>query len=70
MRDTVKRRDQLALFLELTETVTTRDVVTENAVLIRPPPGRGWFVIDAHRERFTQWQRRRPVVLPRRRRWA
>ncbi len=64
MRDTA-RRDQLTLFAELVETQTTRDHVSDAGVFIRRPAGPGWFVIDAHRERHTQWQRRRPVVLPR-----
>ena len=64
MRDTV-RRDQLTLFDELVETQTTRDHVSDAGVFIRPPPGPGWRVLDAHRERHTKWQRRRPVVLPR-----
>jgi hypothetical protein len=65
MRDTV-HRDQLTLFDEVVETQTTRDHVNEAGVFIRSPPGRGWRVIDAHRERHTQWQRRRPIIV---RRW-
>jgi hypothetical protein len=65
MRDTVAPR-QLRLFAELIETRVTLDVVAGDAVWMMPPPGRGWRVLDAHRERHTQWQRRRPVVLPRR----
>jgi hypothetical protein len=45
------RREQL-------ETIETRDRITDQGVFLRPPPGRGWRVIDAHRERFTTWQRR------------
>jgi hypothetical protein len=67
MRDTV-RRDQLRLFDELVETQTTRDHVNDAGVFIRRPPGRGWRVLDAHRERHTKWQRRKPIVLPRPRR--
>ena len=65
MRDTV-RRDQLPPFFELTETVVTRDHVSDSGVFIQRPPGRGWIVTDNHRERFTTWTRRRPVILPRR----
>jgi hypothetical protein len=57
---------QLNLFFELVETRTTRDLVTDDAVWIRRPPGRGCRVLDAHRERQTKWQRRRPILLPRR----
>jgi hypothetical protein len=67
MRDTV-RHDQLRLFDELVETQTTRDHVDDAGVFMRPPPGPGWRVIDAHRERHTKWVRRRPIVLPRPRR--
>jgi hypothetical protein len=66
MRD-VARQKQLRLFGELVETVVTRDRVTDDAVLIRRPPGRCWLVADAHRERHTKWQRRKPIILPRRR---
>lgn len=66
MRDVTHQ--QIPLFLEVIETATTRDRVDDDAVWIRPPPGQGWIVTDAHRERFTTWARRRPVVLPRRRR--
>jgi hypothetical protein len=62
MRDTTRQRDQLRLFDELVETQTTRDHVNDDGVFIRPPPGRGWRVTDAHRERHTQWQRRRPIM--------
>jgi hypothetical protein len=61
MRD-IARRD---LTLEIVENVVTRDRVTDEGVYIMPPPGPGWHVLDAHRERHTQWQRRKPVVLPR-----
>jgi hypothetical protein len=57
---------QLPLFVEVIETRTTRDRVTADAVWIEPPLGRGWRVADSHRERHTKWQRRKPVVLPRR----
>ena len=60
MRDTA-RRDQLTLFAELVETETTRDRVTDAGVF-RPPPGAGWRVSNADRERHTAWMRRRPVV--------
>lgn len=61
MRDTVKR-DQLRLFDELVETETTRDHVNDAGTFIQLPVGRGWRVLNADRERFTAWQRRRPVV--------
>jgi hypothetical protein len=61
VRDAV-RRDQLTLFTEVIEMQTTRDLVADEGVFIRPSPGPGWRVLDAHRERFTRWQRRRPVV--------
>ena len=46
MRDAV-RRDQFTLFGELVETVTTRDHVNDAGMFVRPPPGRGWRVLDA-----------------------
>ena len=52
---------QLRLFDELVEIEVTRDHVNDVGVFIQPPPGPGWRVLDAHRERFTRWQRRRPV---------
>lgn len=66
MRDTV-RRDQLTLFLEITDTVVTRDrpfIDPDGSwgMRIVPPPGRGWRVLNADRERFTAWMRRRPIV--------
>ncbi|MET4513726.1 hypothetical protein [Bradyrhizobium sp. I1.7.5] len=54
---------QPGLFFELVETIVTRDRVTVDAVLIAPPPGRGWRVHDAHRERHTTWTRRRPIIV-------
>jgi hypothetical protein len=59
MRDTVRQ-----LTLEIVENVVTRDRVTDDGVYIGPPSGPGWHVSDNHRERFTTWQRRHPVVLP------
>jgi hypothetical protein len=56
---------QIPLFIEAIETVVTRDYVSDAGVFIRRPPGRGWRVLDAHRERYTKWERRRPVMLPR-----
>jgi hypothetical protein len=50
------------LFVQVIETTTTRDAVLEGEVRIVPPPGRGWRVLDAHRERYTKWMRRRPVM--------
>jgi hypothetical protein len=61
MRDTA-RRDRLTLFAEMIETQTARDLVNDAGVFIQPPPGRGWRMIDAHRERHTQWRGRRPMV--------
>ena len=61
MRDVVWQ-NQLRLFDELVEIEVTRDHVNDVGVFIQPPPGPGWRVLDAHRERFTRWQRRRPVV--------
>jgi hypothetical protein len=61
MRDVTR---QFTLFTEIAETQTTRDRVTDAGVFLRPPPGRGWRVLDAHRERHTKWQRRRAVVRP------
>jgi|SoiMethySBSTD1v2_1073268.scaffolds.fasta_scaffold405894_3 hypothetical protein len=58
----VTRPIQLQLFAELVETETTRDDVNDTGVFIRPPPGKGWRVINADRERCTAWQRRRGVV--------
>jgi hypothetical protein len=62
MRDTTKQRDQFTLFNELVETQTTSDHVNDAGTFIRPPPGPGWRVLDAHCERHTQWMRRKPVV--------
>lgn len=53
---------QPGLFLELVETLVMRGRVTDEGVFLSSPPGCGWRVIDAHRERHTTWQRRRPVV--------
>ena len=64
MRD-VTRQNQLQLFDELIETQTTRDHVNDAGVFIQPPPGCGWRVLDAHRERHTKWHRRKPIALPR-----
>jgi hypothetical protein len=61
----VTRQNQLRLFDELVETQTTRDLVDNEGGFLRPPPGPGWRVADAHRERHTQWQRRKPIVSPR-----
>jgi hypothetical protein len=60
------RREQP--ILDLIETQTTRDHVDDDGVYIVPPPGPGWRVLDAHRERHTVWTRYRPVarVLKRR----
>jgi hypothetical protein len=57
---------QLA-FLELVETAETRDrpfVDRDGAggTRIVQPDGQGWRVLDANRERFTVWMRRRLVV--------
>jgi hypothetical protein len=65
MRDAV-RQNQLRHVLEVIKTQTTRDLVADDGVYIQTSPGPGWHVLDAHRERFTRWQRRKPVVLPRR----
>ena len=54
MRDTTKQRDQFTLFNELVETQTTSDHVNDAGTFIRPPPGPGWRVLDAHCERHTQ----------------
>jgi len=54
-------QNQLRLFDELVEIEVTRDHVNDVGVFIQPPPGPGWRVLDSHRERFTRWQRRRPV---------
>jgi hypothetical protein len=59
MRNTVRH-------LEVIETVVTRDHVDDNGVFLRPPPGHGWRVLNADRQRHTTWQRRKPVLLPRR----
>jgi hypothetical protein len=61
MRDTV-RQNQLRPVLEVIETQTTRDHVADDGIYMVPPPGHGWRVLDSHRERHTEWQRRRPVV--------
>jgi hypothetical protein len=66
VRDIVKQHDQLRLFAELVETQTTRDHVNDGGVFIRRPPGPGWRVVDAHRERRTKWIRRKPIILSRR----
>ena len=42
-------------FVEIVETRPTRDHVDDAGVFIRPPPGRGWRVINADRERHTEW---------------
>ena len=54
-------QNQLRLFDELVEIEVTRDHVNDVGVFIQPPCGPGWRVLDSHRERFTRWQRRRPV---------
>lgn len=54
---------QPRLFHEVVETVVTPDCVVNDGVWLAPPPGRGWRVHDAHRERHTAWMRRRPVVV-------
>jgi hypothetical protein len=42
-------------FVEVIETETTRDHVDDDGVFLRPPPGPGWRVLDAHhRERHTK----------------
>jgi hypothetical protein len=62
-------------FLELVETAETRDrpfVDRDGAwgTRIVRPNGHGWRVLDAHREHFTLWIRRRLVVRnPSRREW-
>lgn len=66
MRDTTRQHDQLRLFHELVETQTTRDHVDDAGQFIRPPTGAGWRVVDYSHEKRTTWQRRRPIVLPRR----
>jgi hypothetical protein len=62
-------------FLELVETITTRDRPFTDpdggwgSRIVRPN-GHGWHVLAAHRERFTTWVRRRLVVRnPGRREW-
>jgi len=62
MRNTA---DQFRLFAEVIEIEITRDFIAADAVLIRPPPGSGWRVLDYSDEKRTTWQRRRAVVLPR-----
>ncbi|MET4086666.1 hypothetical protein [Bradyrhizobium sp. S3.5.5] len=57
-------QNQPSLFAELIERVVPRDCVNDAGVFLRPPPGRGWRVLDGHRERHTAWMRRRPVVRP------
>jgi hypothetical protein len=61
MRDVV-HQNQLRPVLEVIETQTTRDRVTDDAVFMVKPPGRGWRILDSHRERHSTWIRRRPVV--------
>ncbi len=68
MRDTTKPRDQFALFVDVIEVEVTRDHINDAGTFIRPPPGAGWRVSNADRERFTQWIRRRPIVRPWKRR--
>jgi hypothetical protein len=53
---------------ELVEIEVTRDHANDVGVFIQPPPDPGWRVLDAHRERFTQWQRRGPLIRIRKRR--
>jgi hypothetical protein len=64
----ISQANQFTLFFELTETVVTRDHVSDAGVFIRSPPGKGWRVSNADRERHTAWMRRRPIVRPWKRR--
>ena len=65
MRDTV-HRNQLTLFAEIVETVINRDRVNNTGAFVRRPPGKGWQITDYSHEKRTTWQRRKPVILPRR----
>ena len=53
---------QFQLFAEVIECATVRDRVTDDGVFLNPPPGPGWRVLDARRERKTVWVRRVPVM--------
>jgi hypothetical protein len=58
---------QRELFREIVERIETCDLVVDLPdgsweVRLNPPPGRGWRVFDAHRERHTTWMRRRAVI--------
>jgi hypothetical protein len=56
----VMSREQL--ILEIIETQTTRDHVTDDGVFLQLPAGSGWRVLDSYRSRYTTWTRRRPVA--------
>lgn len=63
-QDDVVRQPQL--FIEVVETIETRDEPFEHAdggwgSSIKKPPGKGWHVADSRRQRFTKWQRLRAV---------
>jgi hypothetical protein len=66
MRTRINTAVQAPLFVEIVETVETRDEPFADGTRTVPPPGDGWHITDFTREKRTTWTRVRFVPARRR----
>jgi hypothetical protein len=61
MRTRINTAAQAPLFVEIIETVETRDEPFADGTRTVPPPGDGWHIHDFSHEKRTTWTRTRLV---------